>query len=349
MFGFGGSVEKLFDDLGPGGLRAVDGPESVDGQMFGRADRIAFWAKKFAGGFVVPVTAAVFPAALVPDAQVFGLGEQHRASDAGVGGAVVVFVDPFEAVGFFLAAEFQRLAGAAVGAGDAVGVDRVGFVDGRVDFAQVFELGRGAYDLFGEGCAFGALFGQFAGAPFLVDVFVEAVDFVEDRHVDRNAAVIAGGRAALDVGHAAGEFLEVVFVVGVFLFEVREDVFDRLHVAQHRVVFGLDEFLRVGVGRLPDGLVAAAVDGEEGGRGHQHFGVAGAGGFPDIDDFNVVIAEGIENEALVRVGLPAAFGVGAFFGQVEVFGRPSRQAHRRQDLQGRQSVSDGAIGALNPG
>ncbi|MGJ0485187.1 MAG: hypothetical protein ACR65R_11760 [Methylomicrobium sp.] len=44
--------------------------------------------------------------------------------------------------------------------------------------------------MFGQGRAFGTLLGQFAGAAYRADVFVEAVDFVQERDIDRNAAVV---------------------------------------------------------------------------------------------------------------------------------------------------------------
>lgn len=78
--------------------------------MFGRADRVFFEAFEFAGDFVVPVTAALFPSAPVPDAEVVGLGEEVGAMAAGM----VVFISPFEAVAAGFAIEFEHLRGAAV-------------------------------------------------------------------------------------------------------------------------------------------------------------------------------------------------------------------------------------------
>jgi hypothetical protein len=51
---------------------------------FGWADRAPFGAFEFAGGFVVPVAAALFPSAPVPNADVVGLGEEPCAMAAGI-------------------------------------------------------------------------------------------------------------------------------------------------------------------------------------------------------------------------------------------------------------------------
>jgi hypothetical protein len=57
-------------------------------------------------------------------------------------GGVGIAALSFETVDFVFAAEFEGLAVAAVGVGGAVGVDGLGFFNGGVDFAEVFELGQ---------------------------------------------------------------------------------------------------------------------------------------------------------------------------------------------------------------
>ena len=76
LFGFFDGVQPFFDDGRPGGLRAVDGPVVVEGDVLGRPDRFALGVFKLAGVLVVPVAVGfVGPAALFPDAQVVGLAE----------------------------------------------------------------------------------------------------------------------------------------------------------------------------------------------------------------------------------------------------------------------------------
>jgi hypothetical protein len=95
----------------------------------------------------------------------------------------------------------------------------------------------------------------------------------------------------------------------------------------------LHEVLCIAVGRQPDQGIALLMFDEIGVHTQEHFGIANAGRFNDINLANIVIAHSIHDRPLKRQGLPAPFLVCGLFGKVIVIISPFYRCLRFRSVQ----------------